>query len=217
MNDALPRLAGLIFDLDGTLVDSFTDIASALNRTRAQYGLGPLPTPEVRRQVGSGSAFLVRTLVPVPEADSEAAYQHYLAGYESGALDASCLYDGVTQVLDAFGDRPLAVVTNKNQGLAEQVLAGLGLKGRFALVLGGDALPRRKPDPLPLITALERLGLPAAQTVMVGDGLHDIEAGHAAGVPTVGVTTGVATRAELAAVKPLHLISRIDELLGLYR
>ena len=216
MSGGKPRPLGLIFDLDGTLVDSFADIARALNRTRAHYGLPALPLAAVRAQVGSGSEALVCALVPVPPAQQAAALQRYLAAYDETALQETRPLPGVPEVLAHFGDRPLAVVTNKTLHLSRKILQGLGLWERFALVLGGDSLPRRKPDPLPIRHVLEALGLAPAEALLVGDGLHDVHAGRAAGVPTVAVTTGVASRAELEAARPRHVIDRLDALLALY-
>jgi len=158
----------------------------------------------------------VRALVPVPPARQAAALQHYLAAYDETALQQTRPLPGVPEVLAHFGDRPLAVVTNKTLHLSHKILQGLGLWERFALVLGGDSLPRRKPDPLPVRHVLEALGLAPAEALLVGDGLHDMQAGRAAGVPTVAVTTGVASRAELEAAQPRHVIDRLDALLALY-
>lgn len=204
---------GVIFDLDGTLVDSFKDIATALNRTREDYGLPPLPYESVKEQVGSGSAHLVRTLVPLPEADFQEAFDAYLRYYEAHILDETTLLDGVLSVLDRFKDRFLGVVTNKNHHLAILVLEGLGVMDRFSVVLGGDSLPQKKPDPLPLFTVLNKWGIKPGEALMVGDGLHDIEAGKSAGMITVAVTTGVEPRETLQATYPDRLLSSLDEML----
>ena len=207
-------IKGIIFDLDGTLVDSFRDITTALNLTRAEFGHGPLPLEEVKRNVGSGSAHLVKVCVPVPEAQFEAAYQHYLAGYEAHALDETAPLEGVVDVLDHYASLHLAVVTNKLSNLTGRILNGLGLWNRFGIVLGSDALERRKPDPMPLQHVAAHFGLRTQQLVMVGDGLHDVEAGKAAGCLTVGVNSGVATEAELRAAGPDFLIPNMAALRG---
>jgi phosphoglycolate phosphatase len=211
-----PRPRGLIFDLDGTLVDSFADIAAALNHTRARYALPPLPLAAVRAKVGSGSAHLVRALVPVAPPLQEEALRHYLARYEERALVETRPLPGVAEVLDRFADRPLAVVTNKTQRLTRTILTGLGLWERFRIVLGGDALPRSKPDPLPVLRVLECFALPPGDVVLVGDGLHDIAAGRAAGVATVAVATGVEPRAVLERAGAGHVVDCMAELLRLY-
>jgi phosphoglycolate phosphatase len=212
-----PRPAALIFDLDGTLVDSFADITTALNLTRARYGLPPLPRPEVTRHVGSGSPQLVRELVPVPPEAREDALAYYLAAYREHALEQTRLYPGVPEVLEHFRGCRLAVVTNKSFRLTRRILEGLGVWERFQLVLGGDSLERSKPDPLPLLHVMATFALPPEAVVMVGDGLHDIEAGRAAGIRTVAVTTGVEARAALAAAGADHVIDRLDALRDLFR
>ena len=221
MNDAShpssrPRLAGVIFDLDGTLADSFTDIAAALNHARETFDLPPLPYAKIRGTVGSGSTYLVKSLVPVPESEFQRAYNAYLGHYEAHMLDNTRLYPGVLEVLAHFAGRPLAVVTNKNIAFAEPILKGLGIREHFQLVLGGDSLPKRKPDPLPVRKVLERFGLKAAETALVGDGLHDIQAARAAGVIAVGVTTGVESRASLLAASPFCLLESLLQLPGIF-
>ena len=206
---------GLIFDLDGTLVDSFGDIAAALNDTRAQYGLPALTLAQVRAEVGSGSEYLVRRLVPGPPAEQAAALTFYLARYEERALQQTRPFPGVLEVLEHFADRPLAVVTNKTQRLTRCILEGLGWWERFRIVLGGDALERCKPDPLPVQQVLQCFALAPQEVVLIGDGLHDLHAGQAAGVRTVAVTTGVESRASLEAHGADHVIDRMDALLAL--
>lgn len=212
-----PAPAGFIFDLDGTLADSFADIAAALNHTREFFGHPPLPQPEIVRQVGSGSEYLVRALVPVPETRCAEALRFFLKRYEENALEQTRLFPGVLEVLARYAHCPLAVVSNKTQRLSDLILQGLGIRNRFRVVLGGDALERMKPDPLPLLHALEVFGLPPGQVAMVGDGLHDLHAGRAAGVITVAVTTGVENQDTLAAENPDHLIDSMAELPGCFQ
>lgn len=219
MNDSSPRLrrpAGFIFDLDGTLVDSFADIAAALNDTRADFGLPPVSIDEVKRRVGNGSQFLVRSLVPVAEDRFGAAYEGYLRHYEQHLLECTQLLPGVAQVLAHFAERPLAVVTNKAQRFSEAILRTLGVYERFRIVLGGDAVEHRKPHPGPIRAALEGMAVPSEAAVMVGDGTQDMAAGKAAGVLTVGVLTGVEPREVLAANGADVILERMDALLSLF-
>jgi phosphoglycolate phosphatase len=206
------RFAGLIFDLDGTLVDSLGDIATAVNLTRADLGLAPLPQEKITRLVGDGSATLIRETVPVSEVDLPDALSRYLAHYERHVLDTTRLYPGIEALLARLSTRPLAVVTNKNLRLAEAVLSGLGMRQRFAVVLGGDSLPERKPDPAPIRAVMDRLGLPPDRIAMVGDGVHDVLAGRAADVTTIALTYGVAGRAALEAACSDYLIDTVEEL-----
>ncbi|MCZ6533986.1 MAG: HAD hydrolase-like protein [SAR324 cluster bacterium] len=206
---------GLIFDLDGTLVDTLPDIATAINLTRGQYGMDPLPADQITGQVGNGTAYLVRQTVPVAEHLFEEAHGHYGAFYEQHMLDQSRLHDGVVFVLDHFRNRALGVVTNKPIRQTETLLTGLCVRERFGTVLGGDSLARMKPDPLPLTHFICKHGLRPEQVVMIGDGINDVRAGKAAGVMTVAVTYGVASRKEMIAEQPDFIIDRMDGLLDI--
>lgn len=212
MTQPSPLPKAFIFDLDGTLADSFADIAVALNDTRVRYDFSPLPEDEVRAQVGSGSPFLVRQLVPVSEADYVDVLRFYLDRYEENALVKTRLFPGVAEVLDRYGDHPLAVVTNKNYDLTKKILTGLSVWDAFRIVVGGDSLARHKPDPLPIEHVLNHLAVDPIEAVMIGDGLHDVHAGQAAGVLTVAVSTGVESATSLAASKPDHLIETMHRL-----
>lgn len=211
-----PAPRGYIFDLDGTLVDAFADIAAALNDTRARYGLPALPVPEVRAHVGRGSRVLVEALVPGPPEQVAEALAFYVTRYEERCLEQTRPLPGVPKVLEGLGGFPLAVVTNKPQRITRRILEGLGLWPRFRMVLGGDALARGKPDPLPVRHVLDCFALAPSDVVLVGDGLPDVQAGRAAGVRTVAVTTGVESRAALEAQGPDFLIERLDALLTLF-
>ena len=202
----------LIFDLDGTLVDSLEDIATCVNRTRERFGLPPLSKAAVTAHVGDGSAALVRAVVPVaPERHGE-ALAALLEYYEAHLLDTTHLMPGAEAVLHHYAPRAMAVVTNKLQVSSERILTGLGVRTYFRLVVGGDTLPRKKPHPDPLLHVLQVCGVPPSQAVMIGDGVNDVLAAQAAGVPVVAVTGGVHSRAELAALGPDLLI---DGLAGL--
>jgi len=204
---------GIIFDLDGTLVNTLPDIATSINLARQAMGLEPLPPREITRHVGNGTRHLVQKAIPVPEQDHETAHDHYLAFYREHMLDQSCLNPGVAEILEHFSDRRLAVITNKPQHQTDKILAGLGVADRFCMVIGGDALERKKPDPLPLLHYMKAQGLTGDEVVMVGDGVNDIRAGRAANVLAVGVTLGVSTRAELEAEGPAGIIEHMSGLL----
>lgn len=206
------RLEGVIFDLDGTLVDSLHDIATSINLTRGELGLPPLPEQEITSLVGEGSAALVRATIPVPEERFAAALERYHANYALHVLDTTRLFPGVEALLRRLAGRPLAVVTNKNERIAHLVLEGLGIRPLFSVVLCGETLPRKKPDPLPVLVTLERFGLPPRKVGLIGDGLHDVVAGKAAGVITIAVSYGVAGRAALLAEKPDYLVDSVKEL-----
>jgi phosphoglycolate phosphatase len=208
-------MKGLIFDLDGTLVDTLDDLAAAVNMTREFYGMAPLPRERIIPEIGTGGEYLVRQTVPATQAPFEEIFARYLAFYNEHLLDHSRLHAGVGEVLERFRGRTLGVVTNKAIHESERILVGLQVREYFQCVLGGDSLPRKKPDPLPIHHFMTQHSLAPAEVVMIGDGYHDIRAGKAAGVMTVAVTTGVSPREALESERPDHIIDRMDQLLEL--
>jgi phosphoglycolate phosphatase len=209
------RPAALLFDLDGTLVDSLGDIATGVNLTRTRFGLPPLPRAAITARVGDGSDALVRALVSLGPGRHAEALAAFLAAYDAHLLDTTRLMPGALAVVERFADRPLAVVTNKLQAQSERILAELGVRPRFRVVVGGDAVARRKPHPEPLLQALAACGIAPAHALMIGDGVNDVLAAQAAGVPVVALTGGVTPRADLEALRPDHLAAGLDGLLTL--
>ena len=209
------RLRAIVFDLDGTLIDSFADLAAAINRTRADAGLAPLPQAEVTRHVGQGTEHLVRRTVPGPPEGEAAAHARFLDHYDRHLMEATRPYPGAEAALDRLAGLALGLVTNKPLRQTEAILGALGWRGRFALVLGGDSLPARKPDPLPLLHFLAQVRCDPADAAIVGDGLVDIQAGKAAGMHTVAVSHGNTGRDRLAAASPDRVIDDLPSLLDL--
>jgi phosphoglycolate phosphatase len=180
----MERPAALVFDLDGTLIDSRRDITTAINRMRGELGLPPIPLAAVVTMVGEGARLLVeRTLGPGFAPDPiDAALASYLRHYEEVCLDETAAYPGVEEMLVALGRRyPLALLSNKGEALSRKILDGLGLSRFFAEILGGDSLPTRKPDPTGLRVLAERLGVPVERLLLVGDTWIDAETAHNAG------------------------------------
>jgi phosphoglycolate phosphatase len=181
----LPRRpAALVFDLDGTLIDSRRDIAAALNSMRAGYGLPPLSLEQVVPMVGEGARVLVERAVgrELPAAEIEPALRIYLSKYDDILLDSTRPYTGVPEMLAALAPAyPLALLSNKGEAPSRRILEGLGLASYFRLILGGDSLPTRKPDPEGLRRVAERLGVPPAGLLLVGDTGIDAATAQAAG------------------------------------
>jgi len=204
----MPRLA--IFDLDGTLVDSVDDIAAAVNHGLSAAGLPPRSRDEVRRFVGDGARALLERAVGPRRDRLEEAFASYRAYYLGHLLVHTHPYPGVVEVLAAAG-RTLAVHTNKPADMARGVLEGLGLLSRFAVVLGGGEAPA-KPDPAGVRAILDRTGAGPGEAVFVGDSPVDVATARNAGVAFVGVTWGLAERAELVRAGAEHLVDRAAEL-----
>ena len=178
--------SSLLFDLDGTLVDSLPDLATALNLLRTENGLAPLPLSTVRAAIGDGARKLVERCLPAGLC-TEAQLQRFLTLYGQHLTDATRPYDGILPLLQALRERgtPLAVVTNKPIGLTRALLDGLGLTPYFASVLGGDSGPTKKPDPGMIHAALAITGGTPATAIVIGDHHTDLHAGRAAGCRTV--------------------------------
>ena len=188
-------LRGVLFDLDGTLVDSAADLQATLSRLLREYGLRPLSLDEVKAKIGDGVAKLVERAFIATGGDLDkvdAAARRFLALYEGHAAALTVAYPGVRDTLMQLQAQGLilAVVTNKPLAATQEILAALDLARFFAAVVGGDSAARRKPHPDPIMKALADAGLKADEAIMVGDNYHDIEAAHAAGVEAIIVTYG---------------------------
>ncbi len=183
----------VLFDLDGTLVDSAPDLCNAVNRVVADLGHVPVPLSRLREVVSKGGrAMLAAALPQLTDAQRDPLLAPFLAHYGAALAVDSVLFDGVAELLAALEARQLrwGIVTNKPEGLARGVVAGFGWTGRSAVLIGGDTLPRRKPDPDQLLLACEQLGLAPSDVVYVGDDLRDIQAAQAAGMVSVAALWG---------------------------
>lgn len=194
MTGLSPGRGAVVFDLDGTLIDSAPDIQQAANAVLAAEGLPPITAEETRRFIGNGAGVFVARIMAAAGRDPEPAaharlLDGFLARYES-AVHLTRVYPGVggaLAALQAAGHR-LAICTNKPAGPARAVLAHLGLAPVFEAVVGGDSLPVRKPDPAPLLQAVGELG--AIPAVYVGDSEVDAETAARAGLPFALYTEG---------------------------
>lgn len=182
----------VIFDLDGTLVDSLEDLAASVNFMRNQFGLQPLSTEAVRQCIGKGARNLVARTLPEQPEKIDPALSLFLEHNSNNIAVHSRLYPGSRPLLAALKQTgiPLAVVSNKNTALSRQLLSTLEIVGYFREILGGDALPQCKPSPEPLLAAINRTGARADTTVMIGDSSNDFDAARAAGVYSIACTFG---------------------------
>lgn len=214
----------LLFDLDGTLVDSRRDLATALNRMLTEMNLPTVALEEVSRFVGDGARKLVERGLETALGNSlteetvTTGLERFKKAYGECLLDTTVAYPDVAETLAYFQGVPLAVVTNKPFDFSVRILESLGLAGFFSVIIGGDSTPERKPSPVPVLTALEECGIETPQTaVMIGDSANDIRSGAEAGTVTCGVTYGFRDRAELEAVGAQYIIGDISELRNLFR
>lgn len=200
--------AAFLFDLDGTLADTLGDIAATTNHVRALHGLHALTRDEVRSMIGDGARVLLgRALAhgrneTIPAGiDIDAAVRAYRTHHLGQCTATAVLYPGVRRHLERLREdgHPLAVVTNKPEEYARLVVRHLGLEGLFPVLVGGDSLAQRKPHPLPVLHALDALGVEPAAATMVGDGENDVRSGKAAGTRTVAVLYGYGNEQALRA------------------
>lgn len=205
----------VVFDLDGTLVDSVRDLATAVNAAFARISPGtpPLPLDDVRSFVGEGARVLVERSLERARLrrSADEVLPVFLECYRSCLLDTTRLFPGVEEVLDRLRGRTLAVLTNKPGDLSRALLAGLGVADRFARIWGPADVPARKPDPAGLLSLARDLETAPAETILVGDSPVDVQTGRAAGVRTVGVTYGLDPDA-LRADPPDLLVDDLREL-----
>jgi phosphoglycolate phosphatase len=212
------KFKALLFDLDGTLVNSRADITNSVNFTLREIGETTLPDETIHGFIGEGVRLLLgRALneirqTQVGEAEIDAALAVYQRQYHAHLLDNTTLYPEVIETLEHFAHLPKAIVTNKPYGFTMPLLEGLNLLPHFKVVLGGDSLVTRKPDPLMLETAAQRCEVALKDCLMIGDSWVDIAAGRNAGVVTVGFTQGFRGRAELVEAGADYLIDRFSEL-----
>ncbi|MBO6560630.1 MAG: phosphoglycolate phosphatase [Nisaea sp.] len=193
------KLSAIVFDLDGTLIDSVPDLQAAGNMLLAERGLDPIDLATARSFVGDGGQVFVRRALAergvALEAEAlTAATERFIALYEAHASDRTVPYPDVPETLEALkaaGYR-LGICTNKPERATHKVLALLGLGHLFEAIVGGDTLPVRKPDPAHPSAVLERLGVPPEAACMVGDNEHDSHSGRGAGMPFILMTYGYA-------------------------
>jgi phosphoglycolate phosphatase len=203
----------LIFDLDGTLVDSKADIAQALNATLSMMSLAPLPLEVVGNLVGNGAPVLVKqALGPnFGEADVARALEFFLTYYHEHLLDHTCAYPGVKEGLERMRSVPMAVLTNKPIRSTTAIIQGLGLSEFFFRMYGGDSFAAKKPDPAGILALLQESGVPREQAVMVGDSYVDVRTARNAAVRACGVSWGFQPES-FEQDPPDMLISHMDEL-----
>ena len=200
----------LVFDLDGTLVDSSRDIAAAANAAlrRVAPGTAEIPLASILSFVGEGARILVERCLRHAGIDlsPDEVLPFYLECYGERLLDTTHLYPGIAEALDALAGTTLAVLTNKPGDFSRTILEGLGVAPRFARAWGAGDVPSRKPDPAGLLRLMDELGATPADTWMVGDSATDVGAGRAAGVKVAGVLWGFHP-AGLRAAGPDRLIA----------
>jgi len=204
----------LLFDLDGTLIESTADLVASGNWLRERQGLPLLDSARIAGYVGDGVEALVRRLLERPEGDVHESVDAFMRHYHDHCLDATRLYPSVGATLEVLQARgyAMAVVTNKPERISRRILEGLGVHRRFDSVVGGNSCAHKKPHPEPLFRACGELACEPRRAVMVGDSRVDVEAGHNAGMPAVGLLGGIGAEGLLRAAVPEVLIDSFERL-----
>ena len=188
----LGQMELLVFDLDGTLVDSELDLANSVNATLEKIGRKPLSVELIASYIGQGVIVLISRALGGDASQEliEQSTEIFLNHYREHMLDNTATYPGVREALAELDGRKMAVLTNKPVRFSREMLAGLGLADRFLQIYGGNSFENKKPDPVGLHRLMEETGAPAARTLMIGDSIADVQAGRNAGVWTCGVNYG---------------------------
>ena len=204
----------LIFDLDGTLIDSRLDLANSVNATRAHMGMTPLDFDRVYSYVGNGAPVLIRRALgaQATEAEVEEALEFFLEYYRDHALDCTRLYPGIKESLDRLqaANKRMAILTNKPVRMSNAIAEGLGIAGYFFRIYGGNSFDFKKPNPIGIETLVRETGIDRLRTVMVGDSGVDINTAINGGVRSCGVTYGFQPET-LKDPAPDVLVDRLEQ------
>lgn len=212
-NELAPRVAGVVFDLDGTLVDSCEDIARAANYCLEGAGFPARTTAEIQDFIGDGSRVLLARATGLAATDPtlDEMLERFFVYYTAHAVDHTRLLPGAREVLTALAHLPRALCTNKPRVTTLALLEGLGIDGEFDVVVAAGDVPHHKPHPAPLERVSELLGVPCAQLVLVGDGPQDVACAKAAGARSIGISEAIIVPLErLRAAGPDAIVALAD-------
>jgi phosphoglycolate phosphatase len=208
----------VIFDLDGTLVDTAPDLIDSLNHTIAPAGLAPMTLDDLNHLVGQGARVMIKRAfelrkVALDEAQAETLFNDFVDHYRQNMPGKSRPFPGVVECLErlAAAGMTVAICTNKSEALAIPLIEELGLSDHFAAITGGDTFPVRKPDAAHIFGTIEKAGGTKGNAVMVGDSVNDILAARNAGVPSIGVDFGYSD-VPIEDLSPSTVISHFDAL-----
>jgi 2-phosphoglycolate phosphatase len=210
---ALTSVGGVVFDLDGTLVDSVEDIARAANYCLEGAGLPPCATAQIRDFVGDGSRVLLARASGLAATDErlDEMLVRFFVYYTAHAVDHTRLLPGAREVLAALAHLPRALCTNKPRVTTLALLEGLGIDAEFDVVVAAGDVPHHKPHPAPLERVSELLGVPCARLVLVGDGPQDVACAKAAGARSIGISEAIIVPLErLRSADPDALVALAD-------
>ena len=213
----------IIFDLDGTLINSAPDLTVAVNHMLETLNRDTFSGDIIHGWVGNGALVLVKRALSADRTIDETldaelvdnALRIFLDFYAQNLCNETVPYENVTETLHALKEKGyrLTIVTNKPFAFVDPILKGLGLEGLFELILGGNSLPQKKPDPAPLLYVCDKLNVSVGECVMVGDSKNDILAANACGMQSVGVTYGYNYGESIGVYEPDIIIDNFEDLL----
>lgn len=212
-------IRAVLFDLDGTLLDTAPDLVGALNHLRDLEGLAPVAVGDYQQFVSRGALGLIREGMPAAKEGQEAAWKaEFLAHYADHLFEGTRLYEGVEDLLARLEQQaiPWGLVTNKPEYLTVPIIKALGWQQRAAFVVCGDTLAVNKPDPAPVLLACELAGVEPVEAIMIGDDPRDLDAGEAAGTVVALAAYGYGAGEVIASGRLVaHVLQRIDDVLPL--
>jgi phosphoglycolate phosphatase len=210
------KVRGLVFDLDGTLIDSKMDLVNSVNATLRELKREALPTDLVASYVGSGAPVLIRRALGGNPSEEELkrALAFFLVHYEEHKLDQTRLYTGVAETLAELKSLPMSVLTNKPVKISVRILEGLGVAQYFRSIYGGNSFDTKKPDPTGAKQILKEFNLVASNAAMVGDSEVDVQTARNAGMLSVVVNFGFGTH-DRAAHRADIYVDQFQDLLGI--
>ncbi|MDD3053435.1 MAG: HAD-IA family hydrolase [Endomicrobiaceae bacterium] len=215
---AVSKVSLVIFDLDGTLVDSQQDLTSAVNFTRKYYGLEPLEVATVASYLGSGIPALVKSVLPnVDEKDIPNATVMFKEFYSKHLIDTTKTYSGVSEMLSSLKDVRKAILSNKSEKFSKDIIEKLGLKDFFDSIYGGDSFDEKKPSPRPIYEIMKSLSVKKENTIMVGDGANDIIAGKTADIKTIAVLYGYSSKEKVEKIQPDFIAATPKDVVNIIR
>src|SRR6266852_5215180 len=214
----LSSVRALIFDLDGTLIDSKQDLICSVNAMLVEMGRETLHEDTISGYIGHGAPKLVGRALGngATEEEREQALKFFLAHYEEHKLDLTCAYPGVAEALEELSEIPMAVLTNKPVRVSKRILEGLGMAKYFRAVYGGNSFETKKPDPQGVKKILKELGATAGEAILIGDSEVDVQTARNAGILAAAVNYGFGTHDRAAYPADIYL-DRLTDLPRLLR
>ena len=214
----MKKISLIVYDFDGTLVDTFADIAGSVNLALTEMGLNPLDKKTIRGNIGSGMFNLMtRSLMKSGCNDIETSVLLFQKHYSHHLLDQTNFYPNGKEIVEYFFDKKNAILSNKPISFIEKILKALSFSKPFDSIIGGDSLDVKKPDPKGLLLMMNKFNCLPEKTLMVGDSAIDIETGKHAGVITCGVTYGLGNLDSLTNSNPDYLIDNLSQLKSLFK